>query len=63
MRRIWARFLLQQKQIPSWLYKHVAEAYLQLGDSYRNEANAAAEKQRIAELEALAARLRPQEAK
>lgn len=57
LRRVWARFLLQQKQIPSWLYKHVAEAYLQLGDSYRNEANTAAEQQRIADLEALAAKL------
>ncbi|MFM1870948.1 MAG: hypothetical protein RL398_370 [Planctomycetota bacterium] len=63
LRRIWARFLLQQKQIPSWLYKHVAEAYLQLGDSYRNAAISAAEKQRIEELEALAGKLRPQESK
>lgn len=61
LRRVWARFLLQQKQIPSWLYKHVAEAYLQLGDSYRNEANTAAERQRIADLEALAAKLAPQQ--
>jgi hypothetical protein len=58
LRRVWARFLLQQKQIPSWLYKHVAEAYLQLGDSYRLEANAAAERARAAELAATAARLR-----
>ncbi len=58
LRRIWARFLLQQRQVPTWLYKHVAEAYLQLGDSYRNEANQAAEKQRLQELEANAARLR-----
>jgi hypothetical protein len=35
LRRVWARFLLQQRQVPSSLYKHVAEAYLQLGDSYR----------------------------
>lgn len=61
LRRVWARFLLQQKQIPSWLYKHVAEAYLQLGDSYRHEANTAAERQRIADLEALAAKLAPQQ--
>jgi len=58
LRRIWARFLLQQRQVPTWLYKHVAEAYLQLGDSYRNEANQAAEKQRLQELEENAARLR-----
>jgi tetratricopeptide (TPR) repeat protein len=58
LRRIWARFLLQQRQVPSWLYKHVAEAYLQLGDSYRLEANAAAEKARLEELERTAAELR-----
>lgn len=60
LRRVWARFLLQQRQIPSWLYKHVAEAYLQLGDSYRAEAATAAERQRVADLEALDARLREQ---
>ena len=38
MRRHYARLLLQQRQIPSSLYRHVAEAYLELGDSYRNEA-------------------------
>lgn len=58
LRRIWARFLLQQRQVPSWLYKHVAEAYLQLGDSYRLEANAAAEQARLVELERTAAELR-----
>lgn len=58
LRRIWARFLLQQRQIPSWLYKHVAEAYLQLGDSYRQDAAAAAEQARRRELEDLATRLR-----
>jgi hypothetical protein len=58
LRRIWARFLLQQRQVPTSLYKHVAEAYLQLGDSYRNQANEAAERQRLQELEAAAARLR-----
>ncbi|MBX3464805.1 MAG: hypothetical protein KF830_16680, partial [Planctomycetes bacterium] len=57
LRRIWARFLLQQRQVPSWLYKHVAEAYLQLGDSYRLQANAAAEAARLAELERAAAEL------
>jgi tetratricopeptide (TPR) repeat protein len=60
LRSIWARFLLQQRQVPSWLYKHVAEAYLQLGDSYRVQANEAAEVARVRELEATAARLRAQ---
>ncbi|HEX6812173.1 MAG TPA: hypothetical protein VF384_11160 [Planctomycetota bacterium] len=60
LRRVWARFLLQQRQIPSWLYKHVAEAYLQLGDSYRQQANAAEEQARLQELESTAARLREQ---
>jgi TolA-binding protein len=58
LRRIWARFLLQQRQVPSSLYKYVAEAYLQLGDSYRTQANVAAEQQRVKELEENAARLR-----
>lgn len=62
LRRVWARFLLQQRQIPSWLYKHVAEAYLQLGDSYRLEADAAADRARQRELEELALRLREQAA-
>lgn len=60
LRRVWARFLLQQRQVPSWLYKHVAAAYLQLGDSYRVEANTAAEAARLQELEAAAAALRAQ---
>jgi hypothetical protein len=60
LRRVWARFLLQQRQIPSWLYKHVAEAYLQLGDSYRGQADAAAEKARLQELQENAMRLREQ---
>ena len=58
LRRIWARFLLQQRQVPSWLYKHVAEAYLQLGDSYRLEADAAAEQARLEELQRTAEALR-----
>ena len=58
LRQTWARFLLQQKQIPTWLYKHVAAAYLQLGDSYRNEAEAAAEVQRLQDLKAADAALR-----
>ena len=53
---------LQQRQVPSSLYKYVAEAYLQLGDSYRSQANAAAEQQRLKELEENAARLRAQAA-
>lgn len=58
LRRFWARFLLQQRQIPSWLYKHVAEAYLQLGDSYRQDAAAAAERAHRLELERMAEQLR-----
>jgi tetratricopeptide (TPR) repeat protein len=58
LRRVWARFLLQQRQIPSSLYKHVAEAYLQLGDSYRQQAADAAEAARLAELKATADKLR-----
>ncbi len=38
MRRNYARFLLLQKTLPAALRKHVAEAYLKLGDSYRLEA-------------------------
>ena len=62
LRRIWARFLLQQRQVPNWLYKHVAEAWLQLGDSYRQEANAASEEARLRELEETAEALRTQSA-
>jgi hypothetical protein len=58
LRRVWARFLLQQRQIPSWLYQHVAQAYLQLGDSYRKDADAAERKAREQQLEEAAARLR-----
>jgi hypothetical protein len=61
LRRVWARFLLQQRQVPTPLYKHVAEAYLQLGDSYRLEANAAAEQQRLQQLQEQAARLAAQQ--
>jgi uncharacterized protein HemY len=58
LRRIYARFLLQQRQIPASLYRHVAEAYLKLGDSYRHEAQQAAEAARLRELEDLRQRLR-----
>ncbi|MEO6597264.1 MAG: hypothetical protein ABIP94_21180 [Planctomycetota bacterium] len=61
LRRIWARFLLQQRQIPSWLYKHTAEAYLQLGNSYRNQANAADEQAKLEQLQEAATRLREQD--
>lgn len=40
MRSAYARFLLQQKQIPPSLRRHIAEAYLKLGESYRLEAEA-----------------------
>lgn len=58
MRRIYARFLLQQRQIPPSLYKHVAEAYLKLGDSYRTAAETGAEAERKRELEQLRSNLR-----
>lgn len=58
LRRTWARFLLQQRQVPSWLYQHVAQAYLQLGDSYRSDADQAAEAARLVDLKAATARLR-----
>ena len=58
LRRTWARFLLQQRQIPSSLYKHVAEAYLQLGDSYRQQAETAAEAQRLLDLQTADQQLR-----
>ncbi|MFO1076864.1 MAG: hypothetical protein U1E73_03960 [Planctomycetota bacterium] len=60
LRRIWARFLLIQREIPPSLYQHVAEAYLQLGDSYRLQANEAADKARVAEIERANALLREQ---
>ena len=58
LRRIWARFLLQQRQIPSWLYQHVAQAYLELGDSYREDAASGARAARALELEAAVAAVR-----
>ena len=60
LRQVWARFLLQQRQIPSSLYQSVAEAYLQLGDSYRVQANQEAEAARLAELSQAEALLREQ---
>ncbi len=60
MRRTYARLLLQQRQIPSALYRHVAEAYLKLGDSYRQEAQQADTAARAEELRALHERLRLQ---
>ena len=57
LRRVWARFLLQQRQVPSWLYKHVAQAYLELGDSYRDQAGVGAEQERARKLQEAAARL------
>lgn len=41
MRSAYARFLLQQRQIPPTMRKHIAEAYLKLGESYRLEAERA----------------------
>ena len=58
LRRVWARFLLQQRQVPSYLYHHVAQAYLELGDSYRQDADAGARAARQKELKDAAAQLR-----
>jgi hypothetical protein len=58
LRRIWARFQLQQQQIPPWLYQHVAQAYLQLGDSNHKDAGTAADAARRKELNDATARLR-----
>ncbi len=41
MRAAYARFLLQQRQVRGSLRRHVAEAYLQLADSWRSEAEQA----------------------
>ncbi len=60
MRRHYARLLLQQRQIPSSLYRHVAEAYLKLGDSYRTEAESGEAAARRAEADAARAELRRQ---
>lgn len=61
LRRLYARFLLQQRQIPASLYKHVAEAYLKLGDSYRMAAQQADETQQRHDLEQLRQQLRAQD--
>lgn len=58
LRRVWARFLLQQRQVPSYLYHHVAQAYLELGDSYRQDADAGARAARQKELKEAAAQLK-----
>jgi hypothetical protein len=51
MRSAYARFLLQQKQVPPSLRNHLAEAYLKLGDSYRVEAERAETRAEQEELE------------
>lgn len=58
MRRHYSRLLLQQRQIPSSLYRHVAEAYLKLGDSYRAEAEKGDAAARERELETVREQLR-----
>jgi tetratricopeptide (TPR) repeat protein len=58
MRRHYARLLLQQRQVPSSLYRHVAEAYLELGDSYRTEAEKGDAAARERELEQVREQLR-----
>lgn len=62
MRRHYARLLLQHRQIPSSLERHVAEAYLKLGDSYRQEAEQAEEEARQRELQKVQEALRTQAA-
>jgi hypothetical protein len=62
MRRYYARLLLQQRQIPSSLYRHVAEAYLKLGDSYRTQADQAEQAAQQAALEEARRQLREQAA-
>ena len=42
----------------TWLYQHVAQAYLELGDSYRQDADEAERRARREELEQAAERLR-----
>ncbi len=44
-RRYFARFLLQQKQLPAELRESVAEAFLRIGDSYRMAADLGAKGQ------------------
>lgn len=60
MRRHYARLLLQQRQIPSTLYRHVAEAYLKLGDSYRTQAEKGEAAVRESQLETAREQLRKQ---
>jgi tetratricopeptide (TPR) repeat protein len=49
MRAAYARFLLLQRTIRPDLRRHVAEAYLKLGDSYRQEAEQAEQRAQEAE--------------
>lgn len=62
MRRHYARLLLQQRQIPSTLYRHVAEAHLRLGDSYRTQADKGEAAARQSQLESAREALRKQAA-
>ena len=47
MRRHYARFLLQHKQVPPTLQARIAEAYLKLGDGYRVEAEQGAQREAV----------------
>lgn len=58
MRRTWARFMLQQRQMPSLLYEQVAQAYLQLSDGYSNGSNNDFEAGQVEQLNAATNRLR-----
>jgi tetratricopeptide (TPR) repeat protein len=58
MRRTWARFMLQQRQMPSLLYKQIAQAYLQLSDGYSKGASDDVEAVQVEQLKAATDRLR-----
>lgn len=58
MRRAWARFMLQQRQMPSLLYQQIARAYLQLSDSYADGTANDAEAVHMEQLTAATNRLR-----
>lgn len=63
MRRTWASFMMQQRQMPTLLYQQVARAYLQLSDGYSSESVDGTEAARIEEISAATNRLRSEVAK
>lgn len=58
MQRTWARFMLQQRQMPSLLYKQIAQAYLQLSDGYAKGASDNVEAVQVEQVKAATDRLR-----